>query len=482
MSELPRDPDQAGRIGKRTWEIDDSDAELDLDNDSQPGRAADGFADGTDDDADAVSDRDDTDEDAALPTSYGHPRREPEDTEQDDDPVADAPVRPGRSAGSPVSAPRPSGSPVSAPRPTRTQLPASTPTGTPQPATGPAPRPQQGTRPQPRVNPEQTPGVRPPQPTEHSAPLPEEQAQGEVSAGDLIQRLATNDDGAKATHGWRKAFGLGPSAKERDEMRDLADAKTVFSRPVTIMIANPKGGAGKTPTSLLLAAAFGLARGGGVVAWDNNELRGTMPDRSESIHRRNVRDLLANIDELRQPYSQFTDLAQFLNHQSQGTFYTLGSASNSIEVVSKTDFELIHDIFSRYFQVIVVDTGNNEAAPNWLAAARVADCLVVPTKWRKDSLIPAARMLETLQTVNPGLLERTVIAATNGPADSRAEVKANGAGWFGSSHPIVEIPVDPHIADGGVIKHSGLKPATQRAALRLAAEVSRRLIQVASKE
>ncbi len=208
-----------------------------------------------------------------------------------------------------------------------------------------------------------------------------------------------------------------------------------------------------------------------------------MPDRSESIHRRNVRDLLANIDELRQPYSQFTDLAQFLNHQSQGTFYTLGSASNSVEVVSKTDFELIHDIFSRYFQVIVVDTGNNEAAPNWLAAARVADCLVVPTKWRKDSLIPAARMLETLQTVNPGgLLERTVIAATNGPADSRADVKSSGAGWFGSSHPIVEIPVDPHIADGGVIKYASLKPATQRAALRLAAEVSRRLIQVANKE
>lgn len=293
-------------------------------------------------------------------------------------------------------------------------------------------------------------------------------------AGDLIDQL-TPTERERSRSGWRSRFGLKPSVKELDEQRDGELAKTEFGRPITIMVANPKGGTGKTPISLLLAAAFGTQRGGGVVAWDNNELRGTMPHRSHSEHRMNVHDVLDHESELMDAYSGLTDLAQYLNHQANGTFYTLGSAQNSGHVISQKDFEKVHDLFCRYFQVMVVDTGNNEAAPNWIAAANVADVLVVPIKWRQDSLIPAARMMETLQEAHPGLLERTVIVATNGPADTQKDVKRNGAAWFGSSHPITEIPVDAHIAEGGEIDWAKLQSGTRRAALRMAAEVAKRL-------
>ena len=311
-------------------------------------------------------------------------------------------------------------------------------------------------------------------------PAPQDQPRS-YQASELINQL-NPDPVLKSRKGLRARFGMAPSAKELSEAQDEEAVRMPFSRPVTIMIANPKGGVGKTPTTLMLASAFGVARGGGVVAWDNNELRGTMPDRSLSPHRRTVRDLLADKEYLSEPNSQFTDLAHFMNHQTTGKFYTLGSAQTSGHVISKEDFESIHGILSRYFQIIIVDTGNNEASPNWMAAAMAADCLVVPTKWRKDSLIPAARMLETLQEVHSDLLQRTVVVATNGPADSQEEVRRSGASWFADSHPIVEIPTDPHIAEGAVIDHAKLGQRTRRATLSLAAAVARSIQTVAGLE
>lgn len=291
-----------------------------------------------------------------------------------------------------------------------------------------------------------------------------------IAAGELVEKLS-GAPAPKATKGWRAMFNLAPSAKEQAELDDLAALRRTFEQPVTIMVANPKGGAGKTPLALLLAATFGTARGGGVIAWDNNELRGTLPDRSVSEHRLNVRDLLAATDELSSSEAGFTDVARLLNHQTSGNFHTLGSTQASGRSISRDDFEDVHAILARFFEIIVVDTGNNEAAPNWLAAAHTADCLVVPTKWRKDSLIPAARMLESMQDTKPGLLERTLIVATNAPAEAQKESRKTAAKWFGTRHRVLEIPTDPHIAEGDVLDYEKLQPATRRAAQTVAAAI-----------
>ena len=92
---------------------------------------------------------------------------------------------------------------------------------------------------------------------------------------ELIQALPLPRE-APAERGIRSVLRLRPGSSERTERIARATAATAFRRPVTIVVANPKGGSGKTPTTLLLAGALGQARGGGVVAWDNNELRGNM--------------------------------------------------------------------------------------------------------------------------------------------------------------------------------------------------------------
>ena len=132
-------------------------------------------------------------------------------------------------------------------------------------------------------------------------------------------------------------------------------------------------------------------------------------------------------------------------------------------------FRRVHRILSRFFAVIIVDTGNNEKASNWLAALNVADALVVPAKWRHDSILGANRMLESLAAQHHQLLTRTLIVGTNGPGDSQAEPRARALEWFGKSHAVVEVPTDPHLHAGTVIDRRNLSPRTRKVGLQAAA-------------
>lgn len=278
----------------------------------------------------------------------------------------------------------------------------------------------------------------------------------------------------RARRGWRSWLGLGPSQRELSENAQLDAVRAQFERPVTLIVANPKGGTGKTPTSLLLAGEFGDARGGGVVVVDNNENRGTAAFRSYFPHRRTVADLLAAADRLESPEAQFTDLAYFLAHQTSGKFYVLASDESVTRQLDAAGFARVHRILSRFFGVIIIDTGNNEQASNWLAALDVADGLVVPTQWRQDHVVTANKMLETLRSRRHPVIERAMIVGTNGPAAAQKEPKRAAHLWFEGRHrlPIVEIPTDRHIHEGGVLDRARMDKRTRRAGLAAAAVAS----------
>ena len=68
--------------------------------------------------------------------------------------------------------------------------------------------------------------------------------------------------------------------------QDRAMIQRDFDGPRTIVFINPKGGAAKTTGVLAAGYTFGTVRGGGIVAWDNNETRGTLGIRgTRSTHR-----------------------------------------------------------------------------------------------------------------------------------------------------------------------------------------------------
>ncbi|ONI73586.1 chromosome partitioning protein [Kribbella sp. ALI-6-A] len=313
-------------------------------------------------------------------------------------------------------------------------------------------------------------------PNQHPQP-----PQREVSyrADELIQALPLPRE-APAERGVRSVLRMRPGSAERAERIARATAATAFRRPVTITVANPKGGSGKTPTTLLLAGALGQARGGGVVAWDNNELRGNMHLRTHDTNSRStVTDLLQAMPMLTQPDARLGDVAAYLRHQVAGQYDVLTSATTTYSQIEAKDFDQIHRLLSRFYKVLVIDTGNNEGSSNWREAMKASDALVIPIKWKSLSCAAAVQMLEELDHQGPEaqrLIRRAVIAVSNGPGDVNKEVEKQLRPYFESrAAAVVDIPTDPHIAAEGALDHSALQPATRRAGLELAARVAEQI-------
>ncbi|MEU4294206.1 AAA family ATPase [Kribbella sp. NPDC026596] len=305
---------------------------------------------------------------------------------------------------------------------------------------------------------------------------PQQQREVSYRTDELMQALPLPRE-APAERGVRSVLKLRPGTSERSERIARATAATAFRRPVTIVVANPKGGSGKTPTTLLLAGALGQARGGGVVAWDNNELRGNMHLRTHDTNARStVTDMLQAMQMLTQPDARLGDVAAYLRHQVAGQYDVLTSATTTYAQIEAKDFDQIHRLLSRFYKVLVIDTGNNEGSSNWREAMKAADALVIPIKWKSLSCAAAVQMLEELDNQGPEaqrLIRRAVIAVSNGPGDVNKEVEKQLRPYFESrAAAVIDIPTDMHIAAEGPLDHSALQPATRRAGLELAAKVS----------
>ncbi|MES1212372.1 MAG: hypothetical protein ABUT11_02375, partial [Leifsonia sp.] len=117
-----------------------------------------------------------------------------------------------------------------------------------------------------------------------------------IDTGALELEFATLGDDAPAVAetGWRGLVAktgvkIAPSAKEaeaRAQAEQLRlDEETIrqatWTRAVSIMVANPKGGTGKTPVSLLLGGTLAAVRGGSVAIMEVADDPGALTFRAE---------------------------------------------------------------------------------------------------------------------------------------------------------------------------------------------------------
>ncbi|MGO1854835.1 MAG: AAA family ATPase [Microbacteriaceae bacterium] len=320
------------------------------------------------------------------------------------------------------------------------------------------------------------------------APTQAPAEQPALTRRELRQSFLTQDVREEpATRGWRSllrplGIRLAPSAAERAERADVQAVSQHWPGPRTIAVVNAKGGVGKSPSTILLSAVLARYGGAGVLAWDNNQTRGTLGWRTEQgPHDATLLDLLPHAERLLGTGAQSADLAHFVHHQTQDRYDVLRSKPMQLadaQRISSEDVDALHRVASKYYRLIVIDSGNDESDPMWRRMIDHTDQLVVATTTRDDHAEAGALLLEALadrdeRSARLAAGAVTIVTQADPGATSR-DVNHITTGFTPLTREVVTIPHDPAMVDG-LLRYGALRPATQRAWLAAAAAVARGL-------
>jgi MinD-like ATPase involved in chromosome partitioning or flagellar assembly len=386
-------------------------------------------------------------------------------------------VRPDPPVSGPPPAAPPSSTPPSPPTATRHVTPAAPRPSGPPPAVRPAGGPPQG------PPPSGPPSGPPPSGAAPSGASPQAEPRRFMTATDFLERRADAVEPGPATWGWRgrvRRWSGGTikprmNAAERAYVQDRSLIQKDFDGPVTIAFINPKGGAAKTTGVLAAGYTFGTVRGGGVVAWDNNETRGTLGIRgSRSTHHKTTKELLGDLSKFADvSQSRIGDLGSYVRSQGDAHFDVLASdeSPNVTGQIHADDFNAIHQLLMRFYRVILVDTGNNMRAENWLAAADAADLLVVTSTVREDTGYSGLWMLDALQDAGYQNLKYKTVTVLSDPSttvDRRLAADLVDI-YQQRTRGVYRVPYDPALVAGSVLPYGELSHGTRMSWLRACA-------------
>ncbi|MEV6968049.1 chromosome partitioning protein [Hamadaea sp. NPDC051192] len=305
-----------------------------------------------------------------------------------------------------------------------------------------------------------------------------------ITAEEFSRRRAERRPEPQAERGLRGAlrkstFGLispPPGRREQEYLADVDFVRRNFGGLRQITVVNPKGGAGKTVAVLMLAMTFGQRRGGYVLAWDNNETQGTLGMRAQQdFHSRTVRDLLRDLHLFQGAQGRVGDLSHYVRGQGEGMFEVLASDESATagEMLTELAFGDIRDVVSRFYKIIVVDTGNNVRAPNWQAAVDATDQLVVTMSARNDSAETAARMLDHLEQTGRVRAVRQAVTVISMPQSLRElDVPSIERHFASRTRAVLRVPYERIVDTGEPIAYTHLSTTTTDAWLKVAAAVA----------
>jgi MinD-like ATPase involved in chromosome partitioning or flagellar assembly len=267
---------------------------------------------------------------------------------------------------------------------------------------------------------------------------------------------------------WRQA------RPEQDLERAVAVLRRKLGRPRVLAFANPKGGVHKTTATVLAAATIGSVRGRGVLAWDDNELRGTLGLRAGSArHARTIRHLVSDLMQIENLHGDdlIHRLDDYLRHASDGSYDVLAGEENPrfAQRLDQHTVGRVMDLLRRTHDVICVDTGNNVESVNWQTVMKAADQLVITTVPREDAAFTADWMLDLLEDTGMEDLVANAVTLISCPSAGKLPLLDDFSKHFATrTRAVAVVPYDPALEVGSSIEYSVLQPETRQAWLRAA--------------
>lgn len=303
-----------------------------------------------------------------------------------------------------------------------------------------------------------------------------------------IPSAARVETPTRARQGWRGALarvGL-PLAPGAQETAAIAQAQAVeaarttirqatWTRAVSILVGNPKGGTGKTPVALALGGILASVRGGDVVVVEVSDDPGALGFRAEGSPSLGLGEFVRDVDQLTTkgqvagytaPQTSFASVIGTV----EGTRRPPLTYDDVTEVAAKLD---------EHFEIRVMDSGNQPSSGAFRGAAATADVLVIPVMNAGDSTLEALGMLRELRTTEAGrrLADHAiVVVADDGrPQDAHMRETVPKALAGAGIKTLHQMPYDAHIATRGEVTLDRLAPATTEALTMVAASVIRAL-------
>lgn len=275
--------------------------------------------------------------------------------------------------------------------------------------------------------------------------------------------------------GW---FGLGrrgPSRAQLAAQQLEADRTAIrlasWSRSVGVLVANPKGGVGKTPTALILGGVLANIRGGQTVVFEVTDDAGALAVRAEG-------PMNAGIAELVRDVGAIHGAGQLSTYTTRQTSYaSVVGTPRDRDPLSYEDVEKVSDLLGFFYPIRVMDSGNQASSSAFYGALARTDVLVVPVLEAIDSVAGVGQLFRYLHRRGGEATELArnaiVLRMDDGrpvAPDVRAYVDDTlAAAGVTNVH---SIPYDPHIANRSTITLGQLRPATVEAYTHAAAAVT----------
>ena len=257
-----------------------------------------------------------------------------------------------------------------------------------------------------------------------------------------------------------------------DQQRRHEDVvrQATWTRAVSILVANPKGGAGKTPTAVLLGGMLAATRGGSVCIIEVSDDPGALTFRTEGSPTRGLGELVRDAATIRSA----GQLAGYTAPQS--SFAAVIGSVGPRPRLEGEHVTAIAGVVDDYFSIRVMDSGNQPSSTAFRAAAETADVLVIPIFNAGDAALEAAGLLDALRAAggtSAQLADTAIVLRLHDgrPENPQVVIRVDSIlRSYGIDH-VHTIPYDPHIAERGQLSLGKLAAATRFAITAAAADV-----------